>query len=627
MDPGLLRRYNEELAHLREVGVEFARQFPKIAARLSLDGVEVADPYVERLLEGFAFMAARVQLKLEAEYPRFIQHLLEAVYPNALAPVPAMMIARFLPDLADPNLARGAVLPRGSALSSEPRGLPTRCEFRTAHEVRVWPLEIIAAQYFSHAPDLPLAQLPVARQVRGGLRIRLRLHGGLRFNQLPLDALNFHLSAPEETAYRLHELVFGAGLGTLVHAPGTAAAAAPPPPAPITQWRTAESLRAVGYDDEQALLPETLRGFSGHRLLQEFAALPQRFMFFEVADLAARLQRVNATEAEIVLLFSRGEAALEALVDAASLALFCTPAINLFTKRLDRIQTSDGTWEHHVVPDRTRPMDFEVHGVESVTGYGAVAEQHFLPLYTAHHTGSAEQAAYYTLRREPRLLSPRQKEQGPRSSYIGTEVFLSLVDPQHAPYREELRQLAVSALVSNRDLPTLLPTESGAWRLDAPGPVRGVECLRGPTRPVQRLPQGDVGWALISQLTLNYLSIAGEDPRRAAAALRSLLLLQGPAKDDGWRRMAEGVLAVQARQVTRRLPFPGPLTFGAGVQIELEVDELAFQGRSAFLLGSVLDRFFTRQAGINSFTELLLRSAARGPIFHGTPRTGAAPLL
>ena len=623
MDPGLLRRYNEELAHLREVGVEFARQFPKIAARLSLDGMEVADPYVERLLEGFAFMAARVQLKLEAEYPRFIQHLLEAVYPNALAPVPSMLVARFVPDLADPNLARGAVLPRGSALSSEPRGLPTRCEFRTAHEVRVWPLEIVAAQYFSHAPDLPLAQLPVARQVKGGLRIRLRLHGGLRFNQLPIEALNFYLSAPDETAYRLHELVLGAGLGTLVHAPGPAA------PAATVQWRTAESLHDVGYDDDQALLPETLRGFSGHRLLQEFAALPQRFLFFEVTDLAARLQRVNAAEAEIVLLFSRGEGALEALVDAGSLALFCTPAINLFTKRLDRIQTSAGTWEHHVVPDRSRPMDFEVHALESVTGYGTgtVAEQRFLPLYTAHHTESAEHAAYYTLRREPRLLSPRQKEQGPRSSYIGTEVFLSLVDPQHAPYREDVRQLSLSALVSNRDLPTLLPTDSEAWRLDAPGPVRGVECLRGPTRPVQRLPQGDVGWALISQLTLNYLSIAGEEPQRAAAALRSLLMLQGPAKDDGWRRMAEGVLAVQARQVTRRLPFPGPLTFGAGVQIELEVDELAFQGRSAFLLGSVLDRFFTRQAGITSFTELLLRSAARGAIFHGRPRIGAAPLL
>ena len=100
------------------------------------------------------------------------------------------------------------------------------------------------------------------------------------------------------------------------------------------------------------------------------------------------------------------------------------------------------------------------------------------------------------------------------------------------------------------------------------------------------------------------------------------------APGSGFARLGQGqAAAAQARQVTRRLPFPGPLTFGTGVQIELEVDELAFQGRSAFLLGSVLDRFFSRQAGINSFTELLLRSAARGPIFHGTPRIGAAPLL
>jgi type VI secretion system protein ImpG len=635
MDPGLLRRYNEELAHLREVGAEFAQQFPKIAARLTMDGVEVSDPYVERLLEGFAFMAARVQLKLEAEYPRFIQHMLEAVYPNSLAPIPSMVIARLKPDLADPNLAKGAVIPRGSAITSElPRGQNTRCEFRTAHEVRAWPLEIVSAQYFSYAPDLPLAQLPVARQVKGGLRIRLRSHGGLQFNQLPLDALNFYLSAPDETAYRLHELIFGAALGTLIHVPGTPSGATA-----RAQWRTAESLREVGYDDDQALLPETLRGFSGHRLMQELAALPQRFLFFDVTDLAARLQRVAGTEAEIVVLFSRGEAALESLVDAGSLALFCSPAINLFSKRLDRIQTSAGTWEYHVVPDRTRPMDFEVHALESVTGYGTgiVAEQSFLPLYTAFHTESPDHPAYYTVRREPRMLSQRQKEQGPRSSYVGSEMFISLVDPRSAPYREDVRQLSLTARVSNRDLPTLLPSASslqgaagavnGAWSIDAPGPIQAVECMRGPTRPIQRLPQGDAGWALISQLTLNYLSIAGEDPQRAAAALRSLLMLQGPAQETSWRKLAEGIQGVRARQVTRRLPFDGPLTFGAGVQIELEVDELAFQGRSAFLLGCVLDRFFTRQAAINSFTEMVVRSAARGPIYQGTPRTGAAALL
>ena len=187
--------------------------------------------------------------------------------------------------------------------------------------------------------------------------------------------------------------------------------------------------------------------------------MPQRFLFFEINDLARRLAMVDSTEAEIVLLFSRGEAVLESLVDAGSLALFCTPAINLFTKRLDRIQLGSGSWEHHVVPDRTRPMDHEIHTLESVTGYGVaqVAEQTFLPLYASFHDAAGGHLAYYTVRREPRLLSARQRLDGPRSAYIGQEVFLSLADPQNAPYREDIRQLSVTALVTNRDLPTLLP--------------------------------------------------------------------------------------------------------------------------------------------------------------------------
>ena len=217
MDPRLLRLYNEELAHLREVGAEFAHEFPKVARRLSMDGLEVADPYVERLLEGFAFMTARTQLKLEAQYPQFIAHLLETLYPNFLAPVPSMMVARLRADLANPGLARGLKVPRGAALTSTlARGQNSRCEFRTAHEVCVWPIEITQAQVFSHAPDLPLAQLPVARQMRSGLRLRLHAHGGARFDQMPLQTLQLHISAPGDAGWRLHELIGGAALGSLL---------------------------------------------------------------------------------------------------------------------------------------------------------------------------------------------------------------------------------------------------------------------------------------------------------------------------------------------------------------------------------------------------------------------------
>src|SRR6187397_477557 len=157
MDPRLLQYYNLELQHLREMGAEFAEQFPKIAARLGMSGLEVADPYVERLLEGVGFLAARVQLKLDAEFPRFTQSLLEIIYPHYLAPTPSMLVAQLKPDPNDPNLAGGPTVPRDSTLSGVPLADDaTACEFRTAHSVRLWPIELVSANYFSFAPDLPL---------------------------------------------------------------------------------------------------------------------------------------------------------------------------------------------------------------------------------------------------------------------------------------------------------------------------------------------------------------------------------------------------------------------------------------------------------------------------------------
>jgi len=623
MDPRLLRLYSDELTHLRDVGAEFAQEFPRIASRLGLEGMEVADPYVERLLEGFAFLTARVQLKLEAEQPRLIAHLLEAIYPNFLAPVPSMMIARLSVDPTDPNLTRGHTVPRGSTLSSEQvRGQDTHCEFRTAHEVTLWPIELAEAQWFTYAPDLPMARLPQAQGMKGGLRLRLRTGGGLPFSQLGLDRLVLHIASGDDVAFRLHELLLGGTIGSWVG--GDAATAG-------ERWSGADSVRGVGFAADEALLPESQRGFSGHRLLQEVAALPHRLLFFEVGDLAARLATVRGDEVELVIFCARGDPALESLVGAGSLALFCTPAINLFRKRLDRITIGPGSWEFHVVPDRARPMDFEVHSLDAVVGHGTgqIAQQEFHPLYATWHNAAAQ--AYYVTRREPRLLSPKQKQQGPRSSYIGEEVFISLVDAQHAPYRDELRQLSLSAWVTNRDLPSLLPSGStagaAAWRLDTQGPVSRVTALRGPTRPVSRQPRGELGWSLVSHLSLNHQSLVGEGPQQAAASLRKLLKLYGAPEDAAWSRQVEGVHAVQAQTVVRRLPFKGPLVFGSGIDIVLELDEMAFQGTSAFLFASVLEQYFARHAAINSFTQLTLRTPQRGEVMRWKPHPGQRDLL
>ena len=624
MDPHLLRYYNQELQHLHEMGAEFAQQFPKIAARLGMDGIDVADPYVERLLEGASFLAARVQLKLDAEFPRFTRRLQEIVYPNFLAPTPSMLVAQFRPQLSETNLAGGFTIPRGSAMCSQlGKGDTSACEFRTAHDVTLWPIELVSASYFTYAPDLPLAALPVAKRIKGGLRLRLRTTAGLRFDQLALDELRVFLSGTEETAYRLHELCLGAGLGMLA-APGAS-------PWPWHVFIEDGNIAPAGYRDEEALLPAGMRSFQGYRLLQEYACFPQRFLFVDLKGMAPAVRRHAGTEMDLVLLFDRGDPVLEGAVDQSAISLFCAPAINLFPKRADRIHLTDNNHQFHVVPDRTRPMDFEIHEVTGLVGYGAGSgsEQAFAPFYAAYHLEDQGHAAYYSVDREPRLPSEPQKKSGFRSGYVGSEVFISLVDPNEAPYRSDLMQLSVATTCTNRDLPLYMPLGLGStdFVLDSAAPVDAIRCVKGPSQPRSPLSHGAGAWRFISHLSLNYLSLLNANEREGAVALRQMLGLYAAGSEAGLRKQAEALQWVRVTPTVRRLPVPGPLAFGRGIRIELAVDELGFQGGSAFLFGSVMAQFFSRHVSLNAFTETVLRSNTRGDIMHWRPRCGTRTII
>ena len=626
MDPRLLRYYNLELQHLHEMGAEFAQEFPKIAARLGMNGLEVADPYVERLIEGVGFMAARVQLKLDAEFPRFTQALLEIVHPHYLAPTPSMLVAQLTPDPKEPNLASGTRrVPRGTAMHGVQAGDDqTACEFRTAHDVTLWPVEIASASYFSFAPDLPLNSLPIAQRIKGGLRIRLKTTAGLKFAQVALDRLTVYLGGRDDVANRLCELCLGNCVGALVL------------PAKVTpRWHEflpAANVRPVGYSADEALLPRTPRAFQGYRLLQEYFAFPQRYRFVELGGLAPALKRAATDEIEVVLLFGRTEPTFESVIDASNLALHCTPAINLFPKRADRIHVSDAGHEYHVVVDRTRPLDYEVYEVTEVVGHGVGtdSQQDFLPFYSAYSTFDvSDRASYFTTRREPRLVSSTQKRRGPRSSYVGSEVFLSLVDSAQAPFSGNLRQLAVQTLCTNRDLVLQMPLGLGPsdFSLDIAAPVVNVRAVAGPSRPNAPLADGAVAWRAISHLSLNYLSLVNTSPQEGAAALRDLLELYAPSADAGARRQMEGIRTVGIAPVVRRLRGPGPLAFGRGLEVTLGVDDLAFEGGSAYQLGAVLHHYLTRHVSINSFVETVLRSDGRGEVNRWEPRWGERPTL
>lgn len=625
MNPRLIKYYTRELEHLREMGAEFAKEFPKIAGRLGLDGFECLDPYVERLLEGFAFLTARVQLKLDAEFPRFTQHLLEMVYPEYLSPTPSMAVVQMQPDLTEGGLAEGFVVSRHTVLRSTLGGtMQTPCEYRTGQDVTLWPLELVEVTYSPHAGDMTGVDTPHGNSVKSGVRFRLRTTAGLNFNELALDRLTLFLRGTAEIPMRIYELIVGHAIGLLA----SPASTSPP-------WREfvgRQSVRQVGFDNAQSLLPYDQRSFHGYRLLHEYFTLPDRFMFVELAGLGPAVRRCDESQLDIVVLLDRSEPSLQNEIDASRFALFCAPAVNLFPKRGDRIHLQRGRHEYHVVPDRTRPLDFEVYRVTSAEGHGSStdAAQKFLPFYAYDNRAHEDHLrAYYETRRTPRVLSSRERGSGTRSRYVGSEVFLSLVDADRAPYSSELRQLAIHLLCTNRDLPLQMPVGKNRtdFTLESGAPVEAVRCVAGPTPPRPSWVEGDTTWRLISQLSLNYLSLVDGQEGENAAALRELLLLYADETDKSAHKQIEGVRSVSSKAVVRRLPVEGPMAFGRGLELSVTFDEAAFEGTGAFLLGSVLDRFFAKYVALNSFTETVVRSVNRGEVMRWPVRIGRRQTL
>jgi type VI secretion system protein ImpG len=626
MDPKLLDLYEQELAFVRDMGGEFAKEFPKIAARLDLGSTEVADPYVERMLEGFAFLTARIQLKMQAEFPTFTQSLLQMVYPHYLGPTPSMAVVKITPDQAGiSGTPQGVELPAGlelrSLLGTEDQ---TNCEFRTAHAVRLLPIDVAEADYIASPAAVAALGLPEEPRAKAAIRLRLKtMSNDMPIGKLTLDKLSFFLGGPENARLRLYEQLAAHTVSIFVR-PGTR-------PLPWQDKLPRSNLRAAGLEPEEALLPRLPETFDGYRLLQEYFAMPERFLFFELGGLGKSAIRCGSTDLEIIILLDRAESALMGF-NAEYMQLNCTPAINLFRKRSDRVNVSDREAEYLVVPDRMRPLDYEVFSILGMEGFAADggAAQPFFPFYAATDLSrNPGHRSYYITRRQPRRLSQRAQERGPRSSYLGHDLFVSLVDADNLPLSASLRQLGLDLMCTNRDLPMAMPVgkRHTDFTIVVNAPVASIRCIVGPTLPRPCRGDGQYAWRFISHLGLNYLSLTDTDTLQGAAALRELLRLYAPENAPTAIRHVEAVRSVSSAPIIRRIPGSGPLCAGRGLQIALTLDESTFGGPGGIILGAVLDRFFAKYVSINGFTETVLRSPDRGEVMRWPMRIGTRPLL
>lgn len=591
MSDALLPYYNRELDAIRRLAAEFALAHPKIAGRLRLSPDSVDDPHVARLLEGAAFLAARVHHRLDDEFPELTDALLDVLYPHYLAPFPSCFIARFTPAA---GLQNPAQLPAGLALETEPvRG--ERCRYRSAYPVTVLPVEIEAARLTGLpilAPANPLAAGAVAC-------LRLTLKGTtpeVTFTKLGVDRLRLFLRGA--TAAALHELL-------CAHAISVAYADGPGDPKPVILGP--DAIEPVGFAAEEALLPYPARSFAGFRLLSEYFAFPEKFLFLDLGRLEAKTLVGAGNRLEVFVWLDRAVPELERTVDAESFALGCTPAVNLFPLRCEPIRLDDTAIEYRIVPDSRRPMATEIWSVtrvrEPLQDGGNRPWRPFHRLTHADPEAGTPGGSYAIVRRP---AAPPD---------AGTEVFLAPHDPELAPTRAKDAVLSVDALCLNRDLPTDLPFGGGRPQLraveGAPG-VAAVQAMTAPTPTLRRKLAERTAWRLISQLSLGHLSVVGG--AEGAAALREVLRLHDLRDSPETRAAIASLLEVQAEPGTARLPA-GPRGMGGsfcrGLDVRLGFDQRGWQTGGLYLLASVLDRFLALHASVNAFvrTRVTLRGA------------------
>src|SRR5947199_7961178 len=431
----LLRYYKDELTYLRRMGGDFAALYPRVAARLELGRDECADPQVERLLESFAFLTARLQRDLDGELPEITTALLGVLYPQLVNPVPPMSVARFDVDPEQGKLTTGFRLEKHTQLFAYTAEGHT-CRFRTCYPVTLWPL---AVEYAAFEDTGQFDFLDSMTNVAAVLRLKLKVLGGA-LADLELKRLRFYLSGDAALAGALYELLFSHVRGVALLPEGEAQPVHLPP----------GSILPVGFRDEEDVLPYPAQSHPGYRLLQEYFAFPEKFHFFDLDHLDAHRR---GSTLDILFLLDRLPA--EYLpVSRETFSLGCTPIINLFRKTTEPIRLDHRSHEYRLVPDKRRERTTEVHSVLSVSATSAADERtrYIEPFYSYNHAlDGAEQKAFWHTRRQPSL----------NRDIHGTEVFLSFLDLDFKPTRPPADTVYAQTLCTNRDLATQIQAGAG----------------------------------------------------------------------------------------------------------------------------------------------------------------------
>lgn len=586
----LLEYYKRELTYLRRMGMHFAESYPKVAGRLELGMAPSPDPHIERLIESFAFLAGRIQHKIESEFPQLATALLGTIYPHFLTPVPAMTVARFEVDPTQGKLTSGHLIPRHTPLFAQTE-TDEICRFRTCYPVTLWPVEVAWAgfestdkyDFLDNRPDVSLV-------------LRIRIHspeGGL--GEMALSRLRFYLNADRMLANDLYELLFGhlRNLALLPQGGGRPVFLAP------------EKLLPVGFGPDEDVLPYPDNVHRGYRLIQEYFVFPEKYLFFDVDGLDR-----HGSEDDFDLLFLLDQVPSGRLpIDRETFCLGCTPIINLFTKTTDPIRIDERRPEYLLNPDQRRLASTEIHSILQVTAVSdeEIDPKPIEPFYAYSHDLE---------RRGQRAFWHARRSATGRKDLPGTHIHLSFVDLDFNPAQPPDTTVFARTLCTNRRLAEDLPA-GAVLQIEQAAPLARIYAMGKPTQQMDPPLNGAALWRLISHLSLNHLSLGNDAD--SLKALREILRLYSFSDPEEVYQQVNGIRSMTCQKVVRRIGDDAWRGFCRGMEITLEFDERMYVGSGGFLLAAVLHRFLPLYASVNTFTQLVATSQQREGVWKRWP--------
>lgn len=577
----LLRYYWRELTYLRRMGEVFARRHPKVASRLELETDHSPDPHVERLIESFAFLTARIHHNLDAEFPEIATEFLNALYPHYLNPIPSMSIARFEVDPDRGKLTSGHLIPKYTPLFASAEG-GVVCRFWTCYPVTLWPLEVTDVGLESSE----LHEYRDSGRVASVLRLKITGRGG-PLSELDLKRLRVHLNGDRLLVQRLYELLFCNVLQVAIRPEGGGA----------LRYLPEGSILPVGFGPDEDVLPQPRSAHPAFRLVQEYFAFSEKFLFIDFDH----LDRHGSQKSFEILFFLDTAPDTRLSLSPDIFSLGATPIINLYPKTTEPIRVDQRQSEYRLIPDVHREKTTEIHSILSVSSASDASDhtRDLKPFYSFNHE---------MWEREHKSFWHGRRVSSSRKDIEGTEILLSFVDLDFEPSLPTTEVVFAHTWCTNRNLAEQIPA-GGILQTDASVPASQIACLRKPTRQVLPPLDGQTLWRLISHLSLNYLSLAeGEESLKA---LREILQLYSFYDARSAQDQIRGIREMSQRKVVRRVGTEAWRGFCRGTEITLGFDESLYVGTGAFLLASVLNQFFALYASTNAFTQLVIKSEQR----------------